>query len=288
MKIIGHKKFVDWFFSKDPLEKWIVDINCVNRTICSHAAKINRIERRRDKLNDFITIYGHIEHATGMQLPKKKKKIRQTKRWNKLIKLLHECGMPSSRYHWMNIHFWLRPINSCSRHKQMLNSNSLLFICCPIMIFSCKNNTEKRWRERARDESQYARRMPQNQIPACSKLKSFEIKHYWCFGNSLLFFPSSIKLMQYVSIAPIDERELDSDSEIENRSINLNSYRSMLCFFFVSLSHSPPPQSWFTLRFILPARSTLITQYARVWLFNAKQVKQIQIHKTINEHETNI
>lgn len=162
---------------------------------------------------------------------------------------------------------------SLNEYSFLIASNKLVFASQTnaqfefIIIYLLPNHDifmQKQHRKEMERESERRKPLPQNQIPVCSKLKSFEIKHYWCFGNSLLFFPSSIKLMQYVSIAPIDERELDSDSEIENRSINLNSYRSMLCFFFVSLSHSPPSQSWFTLRFILPARSTLITQYARV------------------------
>lgn len=54
VNITGHKEFFDWFFSKDPLQKWIVADNCVTRTICSHAAQINQIERRRDKLSVYI------------------------------------------------------------------------------------------------------------------------------------------------------------------------------------------------------------------------------------------
>lgn len=148
-----------------------------------------------------------------------------------------------------------------------------------------------------------------------SKLKSFEMKHYWwlmrrlwCFGSLFFFFffwfRSSIKVMQAKANVYISQSQCrmyaltasanDSSSEIENRSINSNSYRSK---FFSRLSLHPAQFSIFSLRLVFSlslthhqwlgirmharARSLLIVQ-RKTSKWNKYKIK------TRNEHEKNL
>lgn len=83
--------------------------------------------------------------------------------------------------------------------------------------------------------------------------------------------------MQYVSVASNDEREFDSDIEIENRNVSNRTHIVQSWFFFVSLTLRHPQSGYSSIRFIHShniVNTTVV--YARVWLFNTEQVKQTQ------------
>lgn len=153
---------------------------------------MNQIERRIRLyiLNDFITIYRHIAHAVAQRKKnEEQKKKRQTKRWNKLIKLFHDWrNMPSSWYHWMNIHFWLRPINFCLRHTQMLNSIFIIIYLLPNHDIFIPYKKKKQHRESK--PIKYARRHASDIRYA----SLFEIKIVW--NKTLLM------LWQFASFFP--------------------------------------------------------------------------------------